>query len=424
MIPSLALLLMAIGLGIFAYPLLRRREREDLPTSPGAVTALNERYRNALADLQDAETDWQIGNLSAEDYETTRERHRLVAAQALQRLTSAAEERDRVRAELARELASATGALLAPSAVRRPSTNGVHHTAAEVVPVAERVPGRRFAPSTSVGFGAVAVLVAVVGIVGLYVRAREVQANQIALTTLPINHAHTVLIADDEFWVGHHDGLLTSRDGLSWQPALPNGDVMAVVRLPGAPVELALGHDVLLMRENPEQVWRPLDHNLPGTDVHGAGAGVRGLYAYVENMGLFLTRDARAWEMVGSVQREGVNGLAVMPSQDSDDVFVVAGARLLRTRDGGRTWASAAGAGNMALGGGVHSVAADVTTSLLYAGTSDGLYRSADSGSSWVRLPFQGSVTAIAARGQRVALVDEERRFFLSQDGGGTWGAP
>jgi hypothetical protein len=330
-----------------------------------------------------------------------------------------------VRAELARELASATGARLALNPVRRPSTNGVHHAAAEVVPLVERAPARRLAVSPPLVFGATAVVLALAGIVGLYVRTREVQANQMAISSLPINHAHTVLIADDGFWVGHHDGLLTSRDGRSWQPALPSGgDIMAVVRLPGAPAQVALGHDVLLIRDGADQAWRPLEHNLPGTDVHGAGTGVRGLYAYLENLGLFLSRDAHTWELVGSVQREGVNGLAVLPGQDSDDVFVVAGARLLRTRDGGRTWASAAGAGNMALGGGVHAVAADVTTSLLYAGTSDGLYRSADSGSSWTRLPFQGSVAAVAARGQRVALVDEERRFFLSQDGGGSGGAP
>jgi photosystem II stability/assembly factor-like uncharacterized protein len=60
---------------------------------------------------------------------------------------------------------------------------------------------------------------------------------------------------------------------------------------------------------------------------------------------------------------------------------------------------------------------------MLYAGTSDGLYRSADRGASWTKLPFRGSVVAVAARGERIAVVDDERHFYLSQDGGGSWTA-
>jgi photosystem II stability/assembly factor-like uncharacterized protein len=130
------------------------------------------------------------------------------------------------------------------------------------------------------------------------------------------------------------------------------------------------------------------------------------------------------WELTGPPLRESVGGLAVLPGPEADDVFVTANGTLLRTRDGGRTWSSAAGAASMALGGAVQAVAADSGTGQLYAGTSDGVYRSDTSGSSWTRLPFRGSVRAVAARGAQIALVDEERRFFLSRDGGGSWVAP
>src|SRR5688572_22496289 len=108
MIPILASLLLALGLGIFAYPLLRRTTQEQAVRTRDELAGLQERYRNALADLQDADTDWEIGNLSEADYTTARTRHRRVAAEALRGMTTLSDERERIREELAREIASAT----------------------------------------------------------------------------------------------------------------------------------------------------------------------------------------------------------------------------------------------------------------------------------------------------------------------------
>jgi hypothetical protein len=421
----LACALLALGLAIFGYPLLRRTGPRGQGRGTGQLVDLEERYRNALADLQDAEMDWQIGNLSPADYALARDRHRHAAAEALQAITVLTETRERVRAELAREIASATGSHLVEQTLVRPATNGRRHDAAEVIALAQAAPARRAIVPTPLVIGLAMTVVAIAGIVGLYLRIHDVQTNQTPLSTLPIAHAHVIALDEDgRIQVGHHGGLLQSQDGRTWQALDVTGEIMALVRGPDGRSELALGHDTLLVRDARDGPWRPLEHDLPGTDVHGASVGMQGIYAYVEQRGLFLSRDGRGWEQTGPPLRESVGGLAVLPRPDADDVFVVANRTLLRTRDGGRTWSSAAGAASMALGGAVQAVAADRAGGLLYAGTTDGVFRSETSGSSWTRLPFHGSVSTLAARGTQIALVDGERRFFLSRDGGGSWGAP
>jgi photosystem II stability/assembly factor-like uncharacterized protein len=94
---------------------------------------------------------------------------------------------------------------------------------------------------------------------------------------------------------------------------------------------------------------------------------------------------------------------------------------VVRSPDGGRTWGGAGGAGNLALGGFVNAIGADARAGVLFAGTSQGLFRSSSGGADWTRLPFRGGVNAVGVDGQRVAIVDDRGRFFLSTDGGGTW---
>lgn len=422
MIALLAFALLSIGLAIFGYPLLRRTSPTGRALRRDRLQQLTERYRNALADLQDAETDWQIGNLSPADYAAERERLRRAAAEALRGIATATEARERIRADLERAIAAVTATSDGVRGQPMQPANGMAHGAAEASPLAQRRAARTHAVPLAPIVGVGAALVSVAGIIVLCLRLQDAQASPVALSALPVAHAHVITLGEGgSLIVGHHGGLLYSGDGRTWEELLAGGDVMGVVRGPGGRSLIALGHDVAFIRDTPDGLWRPLEHDLPGTDVHGAGEGVRGIYAYVENYGIFLSRDAVTWEMIGPPLREPVNGLAVLPGPDTDDLFVVAGRAVLRTRDAGRTWAAASGAAGMALAGVPSAVAADVGTGALYAGTTDGLFRSLDRGSSWTQLPFRRPVAAIAARGERLTVVDTEGRLYLSRDGGGSW---
>jgi hypothetical protein len=277
----------------------------------------------------------------------------------------------------------------------------------------------RNAPRGLLAGGAIAVA-AVAGIVLLYSRLVTAQAAQQPLATLPIEHAHAVLVDAGGLWVGHHGGLLRSADGQAWRATPAAGDVMALV--PFGNRWLAFGHDVLLASDDGGASWVALPHDLPGTDVHGAQAGAAGIYAYVVGFGTFRSTDGNHWDQMGPPLAEDVGGLAVAPGSAGGDVlYLNVGGVVAGSADGGRTWGGANGAGNLALAGFVNTVGADPRQGLLYAGTSQGLFRSSSGGADWARLPFRGAVTAVGADGARIGVVDDRGQFFLSTDGGGTW---
>src|SRR5439155_2850787 len=121
--------------------------------------------------------------------------------------------------------------------------------------------------------------------------------------------------------------------------------------------------------------WAPAAHDLPGTDVHGAQAVGGNLYAYVVGFGLFQSQDGSHWELRAPSVGGNVGGLAALPGAP-DVLFLVVEDQLIRSLDGGRTWAPAAGAGSLAMTGAVRAVATDRARGVLYAGTSDGLFQS------------------------------------------------
>ena len=405
-----ALLLTCAALVAIILPLVRRRPLAAFgPNGPGAW---EQRYRGALADLQDLEMDRQLGNLSDDDYLAQREAQRRRAAEALRQMDLGEVERAQVRARIARDLTL--------SLASHPAADGRSAGAT----VLDRSAGRALPrPNAALVAGSGVALVAVVAVVALYIRLGEVQAQQAPTATLPLAHAHTAMIDGvGEYWVGHHDGLLRSSDARLWRPAGLAGDVMALVTSADGSSRLALGHDVLAASTDDGITWSAVAHDLPGTDIHGAAMGSSGIYAYVVGAGVFRSRDGVKWEATGPPVAQDVSTLAVLPGAGGGDVlFLAAGGTLARSADGGRTWAHAAGAGNLALAGLVHTVAAEPGRGVLYAGTTQGLFRSASSGAEWTKLPFRGAPIAIGARGDRVVVADDRGQFFVSTDSGGTW---
>jgi photosystem II stability/assembly factor-like uncharacterized protein len=399
----LALCLIAAVLVVMLYPLYVRRPVAQVAEGLTPLE-LEEHYRSALADLQDTELDWQVGNLSEADYHRLRDHYRQRAAELLRELDLRAS----LRAAVVEEMRG-TGAIPAQA---------VEAGAAVAAPV-----GVNRGPLRVAIVGVSIAVIAVGAIAALYARLASVQAAQAPLATLPIAHAHVVTIDErGGLWVGHHEGLLRSNDGVAWRAAAFSGDVMAVLSVDDR--QIVLGHDVLLESRDGGTSWQALAHNLPGTDVHGAQRGRAGMYAYVVGAGLFRSTDGTTWERRADPLPQEVGALALLPGPDGGDVlFLAAGGSVLRSPDGGRTWASAGGMGNLALSGFVNGLASDPSRGVLYAGSGDGLFRSTSGGSDWTRLPFRGSVIAVGARGDRIAVVDNRGQFFLSVDGGGSWTA-
>ncbi|MBM2812281.1 MAG: hypothetical protein HW416_3040 [Chloroflexi bacterium] len=430
MTPLVALILVGVSLFVIAFPLWSRRSDLAVSGEIDSTAELEERYRSALADLQDLETDREVGNLSESDYAELHEQHRRRAAQTLRAIDVQRLRRDERRAQVEQEVARRVLGQTAASLASRPLSNGRVTVAAtrtearspnpvEVsVTTAQPISRRVLAIA---GGGAT---MAIVGIAALYVHLLQLQAAQAPMTVLPIQHAHAAVIdAAGTFWVGHHDGLLRSGNGREWQSVGLAGDVMGVTEVLNGSRRLAIGHDVLLASDDNGVSWTALTSDLPGTDIHGAGTGGNGIYAYVVGFGTFVSQNGSAWQRTGPVLSPGVTSLAVLPSRGGDLLVVASDGSILRSGDGGRTWGSGAGAGNLAITGSVRGVSADATTGALFAATTDGLFRSLSSAADWSKLPFKGGVTAVGARGDRVALVDDGGRFFLSTDGGGTWTA-
>lgn len=375
---------------------------------------LEEAYRAALADLQDLQTDWEAGSVAQSDYDTLRERYRTRAAEALRSLALH-------EGEVAFLVASAEQASTGPSSARSTSAGHpleIRNRASARAGTAKR--GNRASMPMPVLVAGTLVVLAVGGVIGLYLAQVGAQSAQASVARLQIAHAHAVLIdPSGELWVGHHDGLVRSQDGRVWSGTGVGNDVMAVV--PMTPDRrLLLGHDAVLAW-GPEGRATPLSHDLPGTDVHGADLGFGGAVAYVVGFGVFRSTDGEHWELFAAPVPQGVSGLAVLPAPGGDVLFLAVGGTVARSVDGGRTWSAAAGAASLALGGNTRAIASDRENGSLYAASSDGVFRSRNMGADWTRLPYRGSAAAVGARGQRLVVVDDEGRVFVSSDGGATW---
>ena len=92
------------------------------------------------------------------------------------------------------------------------------------------------------------------------------------------------------------------------------------------------------------------------------------------------------------------------------------------SEDGGRTWTTLGSRPTYPMTG----FAASADGSIIYAGATDGLFRSTDGGRSWAKTGYGGPAFAVAtsADGQVVALVSRATEFFRSSDGGSTWLGP
>lgn len=234
----------------------------------------------------------------------------------------------------------------------------------------------------------------------------------------------------DTIFFGHHGGMMISHDaGVTWQAGPPeNVDVMQqAIPLTDPSRRYVAGHDVFQVSTDGGQTWNAPITNLPGLDIHGFTAAPSDpdrLYAFeARTTGFYTSGDGGStWEAralpLGT--RAGIMPLAVA-ADDPEHVYAGVDGKIAESRDGGQTWRESSDLGIAIIG-----LAVDPSDpSVLFAATSDGLQKRGSDG-AWTKLPItaDGVLLAVAVHprdSERVAVIDRQGNFYLSNDGGRTW---
>ncbi|MBI4295656.1 MAG: hypothetical protein HY667_00920 [Chloroflexi bacterium] len=283
-----------------------------------------------------------------------------------------------------------------------------------------------------IGFLLLISIVAGVLVVG---RGGKSSGSPRPLAVLRTADYHSLAFSPDDpnvVFFGHHNGVMRSDDGgKTWRRLVErrNFDAMALAIAGGdSRLVYLAGHDVFYVSHDGGVSWRPVEHNLPGTDIHGftISPETHGLYAFVVGHGLFHSSDGgRIWAMVSTQLPTDVVDIAANGGNPELLYAVSLRMGVLRSTDGGQHWVPVSALGS----GAVAAVEVDLRApKTVYAGGQSGLYTSTDAGDSWTRLAFpRNSVTVLASSpsqpGLLLAIVahGDEGFVYRSEDGGRTW---
>jgi photosystem II stability/assembly factor-like uncharacterized protein len=288
-------------------------------------------------------------------------------------------------------------------------------------------------PLLIVGF--ILALVAVVA-VGLWLSRGGGQPGG-AIATLQTADFHALAFSPDNpnvVFFGHHNGIMRSDDGRTWTPLVErqNFDAMglAVSRTNARQVYLA-SHNVFQASTDGGASWQPIDHNLPGTDIHGFAMSPddpNRLYAFVVGSGIFQSADGgRTWQALTVKVPGDIMGMAA--AGGTPETLYAGSMRfgVLRSTDGGQSWKPAMQSGSA---GNLFALAVDPAAhQTVYAGGEGGLYKSTDGGTSWSKLPFPAdNVIALAISPAQpnvvlaISVQGQQGLVYRSEDGGQNWG--
>ncbi|MDQ3223579.1 MAG: YCF48-related protein, partial [Gemmatimonadota bacterium] len=175
---------------------------------------------------------------------------------------------------------------------------------------------------------------------------------------------------------GSHAGIMESRDGgFVWQPGnLRDADAMNIASsLKDGDTLYVTGHDVFQVSHDSGRNWRPLTHDLPGTDLHAFAqdpADPRRLYAYVAGDRIYASSDAgETWESLPA--QPGGQPLALATTGTA--LYVATPTGIEASLDGGVTWSRLT---NQPSGGAFSLAVTEAEPQVIYAGTPTGVAKS------------------------------------------------
>lgn len=227
----------------------------------------------------------------------------------------------------------------------------------------------------------------------------------------------------DHLLLGHHDGVLESRDGgATWAALGTAQDAMALSVAPDGSIVIA-GHDVFSTSPDGGIEWRPISTDLPDVDIHGFArdpADQYRMWAALASGGLYESRTFGAeFERVSAVS-------VLMPvafqGPAGTRLVMITSDGLVASDDGGRTTVQVGSPELFPIA----ALAATPDGRTLLAGGPDGLARSSDGGGTWTPLAFEpgAAAVAISSGGDSIGVVARDGEFYRSDDGGASWHGP
>lgn len=248
----------------------------------------------------------------------------------------------------------------------------------------------------------------------------------VAWTRFGTQDVHSLAFVDSDpsrLLFGHHGGLLKSTDGgRNWSSLPVRDDAMSTSPATDGSIVIA-GHEVFAASRDGGATWSPIAADLPSLDIHGFTrdpADPARMWAYLATGGLWESSDfGSRWERV---RDDNVLFPLAVRAGSASRLLGVDASGLVASDDGGRSWSALSAPETFPM----TALAATPDGSVVYAGSPDGVSRSADGGRTWTPTTYRGSAFAIAttADGETVAVVSRETQFFRSADAGVSWPGP
>lgn len=251
-------------------------------------------------------------------------------------------------------------------------------------------------------------------------------SSQVAWARLKTQDVHSLAFVGgnpQQLLFGHHFGVLeTLDDGLNWHKLELREDAMSMALADDGSIVIA-GHDVFTASRDGGLTWGPVETDLPNIDIHGFTRDPNNptrMWAYLATGGLWESTDFGAH--FAQVRKDNVIfPLAVKDGSNTRLLGVDTGG-LTTSVDGGQTWSPLETPPTYPM----TALAATPDGRVLFAGSSDALYRSEDAGRTWSSTAYKGSAFAVAVTpdGRNVAVVSRTGEFFRSSDAGASWPGP